>query len=102
MTEEKFKETFGRTASGVNMLIAQAVEPVRARYLDPKNASKGSHREIESIKMYRYIQQEALEAHQAYRNNEGIQREIEEISDIILFSLFRIDQLIKQKQKLKG
>lgn len=70
------------------------------RYLDPKNVVKGSHRELDPIKHYRWIQHEALESLQAYRNNEGDDREIEELSDVILLSLMRIENIIKNERGL--
>ena len=85
-----------RTAQEVNDLISQAIPEIRARFLDPKNVKKGTHLGIPPLQMYRWIQHEALEAHQAYRNDEGIKREIEECCDVILLSIMRIDQIMKE------
>jgi len=85
-----------RTAQQCLELVEQTLPHIVGRFLDPKNEAHGSHLTIPALKMYRWIQHEALEASQAYRNKEGFQREIEECSDGILLSIMRIDQLIKE------
>ena len=80
-------------------LIMDLLPLATERYLDPKNQVKGHHRNIEPMKLNRYIQTEALELSQAYRNKEGLVRELEEIGDIVLFCAYRADQIFEQMKK---
>ena len=82
-----------RTREEAINLVLDLVPHVTERYLDPKNAVKGSHLDIEPMKLCRYIQTEALEVNQAYRNKEGLDRELEELGDIVLFCAFRVNQI---------
>lgn len=88
-TERKEKE--------VDELIGQAMEHIRARYLDPKNQKKGTHIGVEPPKMYKWIEGEAHEAFRAWVDDEGVERELEELGDVMLLSAMRIDQIIKNK-----
>jgi hypothetical protein len=91
------KSTQERTAQECNEMIAQAVPHIVGRFLDPKNVKKGTHINTPALQMYRWIQKEGLEAHQAYRNEEGWEREIEECCDGILLNIMRIDQILKEQ-----
>jgi NTP pyrophosphatase (non-canonical NTP hydrolase) len=88
-----------RSESILKQIILENLSHLVDRFLDPKNAAKGRWLNIEPMKMYRYIQTEALEANQAYRNNEGIKREQEELADIMLFCLFRYQQIKKENNE---
>jgi hypothetical protein len=66
------------------------------RYLDPKNEAKGSHKNIEPLKNYKLISTERLEAEQAYRKNEGDERELSELGDATLLILFRANNIIEK------
>ena len=85
-----------RTEEMCKSLCDQGFEYILARFLDPKNVAKGDHSSIEPMMLNRFIQTEALELSQAYRNNEGFERELEECGDIALEVFYRIDQIIKK------
>jgi len=87
-----------RTFEELWNLIFEAIPFVKDRFLDPKNMAKGGWLDIPADKMYRWIQHEALEASQAYRNKEGIGRELEECSDQILLNLMRMNQILYEKK----
>jgi hypothetical protein len=89
-----------RTKEECFELVEQALPYIVGRYLDSKNEAKGTYLNTPALQMYRWIQKEGLEAHQAYRNNEGEIREIEEICDAILLGVMRIDQIKKGKGKI--
>jgi len=82
-----------RNSFGLIKLLFIAFKYILGRFTDPKNSKKGSWLNIEPMKINRYIQTEALEVNQAYRNNEGDERELQELGDVILFCLFRVHQI---------
>ena len=81
-----------RTKQEAFDLVANLMPSVTERYLDPKNALKGSYKESPFV-TYRLIQKECLEAAQANRNSEGLHREREELADIVLFVAYRMKQI---------
>ena len=91
-----FEEKHVRNATTLDNLISQAMPLIQKVYLKPKNMAKGTHLNTEPLTMYRWLQHEALEAIQAHRDEEGLHRELSELSDVILISLMRIDQILKE------
>lgn len=92
MTKEK------RTLGMFSQLWDELFPLVAGRFLLPKNEQHGTWKTIEPMKHYRWMQHEALEASQAYRNKEGIDREIEECCDVLNITALRLDNLLRLKE----
>jgi len=88
-----------RSVRQVGLMIQASVDHVVERFLDPKNQQKGTHINTSPVEMYEHIIKESIECKQAYMDNEGFPREIEELSDTILLCVMRIDQIKKLQEK---
>ena len=85
-----------RTAEQVFDLVAQMIPHITERYLDPKNAIKGSHRRIRPVDMVNMATEEGAEVVKAFLQNEGLHRELQEIGDAMLCYAYRGDQILKE------
>ena len=82
-----------------SQLLYGAASHAFARFIDPKNEAKGDWLDEPPLKMCRELQKEALEVHQAYRDKEGLHRELEELGDVVLRAMMRMNQIHVQLEK---
>ena len=91
-------EVTERTTEVLLKMIDAATPHIADRYFDDKNAVKGSHLKMQPSRIYDWIVEEADECRDAFKNKEGVARELEELGDNMLLSLFRMDQILKSRE----
>lgn len=86
-----------RTPEVLQNMVNQAFPHILARFKDPKNAEHGDWLGTPGMEMYLWLKEEAQECYRAHLNKEGVDREIEELSDSILIGIMRLDELLTKR-----